>query len=74
MHIFPDQPHNPMVNAGAIVIGSLLKQELSLPERFDYVGSIRPFYFLVHPSGICKIERMLGASAEQSSCEPAHDT
>ena len=33
-----DKPHNPMVNAGAIVIGSLLKQELPLPDRFDFVS------------------------------------
>eukprot|EP00063_Salmo_salar_P015660 XP_013990495.1 PREDICTED: glutaminase kidney isoform, mitochondrial-like [Salmo salar] len=32
-----DKPHNPMVNAGAIVISSLLKPKLKNAERFDYV-------------------------------------
>nr|XP_005986310.1 PREDICTED: glutaminase liver isoform, mitochondrial isoform X4 [Latimeria chalumnae] len=32
-----DKPHNPMVNAGAIVISSLVKPELNTAEKFDYV-------------------------------------
>ncbi|KAI3355908.1 hypothetical protein L3Q82_004455 [Scortum barcoo] len=32
-----DKPHNPMVNAGAIVCTSLIKQGASTAERFDYV-------------------------------------
>uniref|UniRef100_A0A8C7NA49 glutaminase n=1 Tax=Oncorhynchus kisutch TaxID=8019 RepID=A0A8C7NA49_ONCKI len=32
-----DKPHNPMVNAGAIVCTSLLKQGASNAEKFDYV-------------------------------------
>ncbi|XP_039673369.1 glutaminase kidney isoform, mitochondrial isoform X2 [Perca fluviatilis] len=32
-----DKPHNPMVNAGAIVCTSLIKQGASNAERFDYV-------------------------------------
>ncbi|XP_051979652.1 glutaminase kidney isoform, mitochondrial-like isoform X3 [Xyrauchen texanus] len=32
-----DKPHNPMVNAGAIVCTSLLKQRVSNAEKFDYV-------------------------------------
>ncbi|XP_018094526.1 glutaminase kidney isoform, mitochondrial isoform X2 [Xenopus laevis] len=32
-----DKPHNPMVNAGAIVITSLIKQGASNAEKFDYV-------------------------------------
>ncbi|XP_038866934.1 glutaminase kidney isoform, mitochondrial-like [Salvelinus namaycush] len=32
-----DKPHNPMVNAGAIVISSLLKVRGFLGDRFDYV-------------------------------------
>ncbi|XP_078536520.1 glutaminase kidney isoform, mitochondrial isoform X1 [Lissotriton helveticus] len=32
-----DQPHNPMVNAGAIVISSLIKQGANNAEKFDYV-------------------------------------
>lgn len=32
-----DKPHNPMVNAGAIVISSLLKPLSNKAERFDYV-------------------------------------
>ncbi|XP_041119453.1 glutaminase kidney isoform, mitochondrial-like isoform X5 [Polyodon spathula] len=34
-----DKPHNPMVNAGAIVITSLIKQGVSNAEKFDYVMS-----------------------------------
>ncbi|XP_038605343.1 glutaminase kidney isoform, mitochondrial isoform X2 [Tachyglossus aculeatus] len=32
-----DRPHNPMVNAGAIVITSLIKQGVNNAEKFDYV-------------------------------------
>ncbi|KAJ8016291.1 hypothetical protein DPEC_G00005670 [Dallia pectoralis] len=32
-----DKPHNPMVNAGAIVISSLLKPNSNKAEKFDYV-------------------------------------
>ncbi|XP_028264732.1 glutaminase liver isoform, mitochondrial isoform X2 [Parambassis ranga] len=32
-----DKPHNPMVNAGAIVISSLIKPHSNTAERFDYV-------------------------------------
>ncbi|KAM9856230.1 glutaminase kidney isoform, mitochondrial [Aulostomus maculatus] len=32
-----DKPHNPMVNAGAIVISSLIKLDSNKAERFDYV-------------------------------------
>ncbi|XP_072252607.1 glutaminase kidney isoform, mitochondrial-like isoform X2 [Leuresthes tenuis] len=32
-----DKPHNPMVNAGAIVCTSLIKQAASNAEKFDYV-------------------------------------
>ncbi|XP_054826503.1 glutaminase kidney isoform, mitochondrial isoform X4 [Eublepharis macularius] len=32
-----DKPHNPMVNAGAIVITSLIKQGANNAEKFDYV-------------------------------------
>ncbi|XP_018091727.1 glutaminase kidney isoform, mitochondrial isoform X3 [Xenopus laevis] len=32
-----DKPHNPMVNAGAIVITSLIKQGAGNAEKFDYV-------------------------------------
>ncbi|XP_019746880.1 glutaminase kidney isoform, mitochondrial-like isoform X1 [Hippocampus comes] len=32
-----DKPHNPMVNAGAIVISSLIKPDSKKAERFDYV-------------------------------------
>lgn len=30
-------PHNPMLNAGAIMCGSLIRPELDVPDRFDYV-------------------------------------
>ncbi|TRY87292.1 hypothetical protein DNTS_022263 [Danionella cerebrum] len=32
-----DKPHNPMVNAGAIVISSLIKPGVNKAEKFDYV-------------------------------------
>ncbi|XP_028250321.1 glutaminase kidney isoform, mitochondrial isoform X2 [Parambassis ranga] len=32
-----DKPHNPMVNAGAIVCTSLIKQSASTAEKFDYI-------------------------------------
>ncbi|CAG5979042.1 unnamed protein product [Menidia menidia] len=32
-----DKPHNPMVNAGAIVISSLIKPHSNKAEKFDYV-------------------------------------
>uniref|UniRef100_UPI003590155B glutaminase kidney isoform, mitochondrial-like isoform X1 n=1 Tax=Myxine glutinosa TaxID=7769 RepID=UPI003590155B len=32
-----NKPHNPMVNAGSIVVMSLIKQSLSTSEKFDYV-------------------------------------
>ncbi|XP_076859976.1 glutaminase kidney isoform, mitochondrial isoform X1 [Brachyhypopomus gauderio] len=32
-----DKPHNPMVNAGAIVISSLIKPEVMKAEKFDYM-------------------------------------
>ncbi|XP_061582774.1 glutaminase 2b [Cololabis saira] len=32
-----DKPHNPMVNAGAIVISSLIKPRAKKAEKFDYV-------------------------------------
>ncbi|CAL1541132.1 unnamed protein product [Lymnaea stagnalis] len=31
-----NRPHNPMVNAGAVVICSLLKQGMNLADKFDY--------------------------------------
>uniref|UniRef100_A0A4W4ENW0 glutaminase n=1 Tax=Electrophorus electricus TaxID=8005 RepID=A0A4W4ENW0_ELEEL len=34
-----DKPHNPMVNAGAIVISSLIKPEVKKAEKFDYVST-----------------------------------
>ncbi|KAL4217873.1 hypothetical protein ACF0H5_022612 [Mactra antiquata] len=37
---YKDKPHNPMINAGAIVVCSLLKQTYNLPDRFDYVAQI----------------------------------
>ncbi|KAH3771159.1 hypothetical protein DPMN_172461 [Dreissena polymorpha] len=40
---FTDKPHNPMINAGAIAVCSLLKQGVNLVDRFDYL-SIWPRY------------------------------
>ena len=37
-YIFSDKPHNPMINAGAIVISSLLKKGMVIADRFDYVS------------------------------------
>ena len=37
---YKNQPHNPMINAGAIVTCSLVKPELNIADRFDYVMSI----------------------------------
>ncbi|CEF59993.1 No extended memory [Strongyloides ratti] len=31
------KPHNPMINAGAIIVTSLLKRELSMADRYDFV-------------------------------------
>ncbi|XP_028308299.1 glutaminase kidney isoform, mitochondrial-like isoform X2 [Gouania willdenowi] len=32
-----DKPHNPMINAGAIVVSSLIKPDTNKAERFDFV-------------------------------------
>lgn len=34
-----NKPHNPMINAGALIIASLLKNKLPLSDRFDYVST-----------------------------------
>jgi len=38
--LYAEKPHNPMVNAGAIIVCSLLKSlvrpEMTLAEKFDY--------------------------------------
>ncbi len=39
LYSLSDKPHNPMINAGAIVITSLLKNQLKLPDRFDFVSN-----------------------------------
>ena len=31
------KPHNPLINAGAILVGALIRPDLELPDRFDYV-------------------------------------
>lgn len=33
---YQKKPHNPMINSGAIIVSSLLKPELALPDRFDW--------------------------------------
>ena len=37
---YKNQPHNPMINAGAIVTCALVKPELNIADRFDYVMSL----------------------------------
>lgn len=34
-----DQPHNPMINAGAIVVASLIRNSTSIADRYDYVST-----------------------------------
>lgn len=40
MFLISEKPHNPMINAGAILVCSLLKtlvkSEMTLAEKFDY--------------------------------------
>lgn len=38
--LISEKPHNPMINSGAIIVSSLLKPELALPDRFDWVISL----------------------------------
>lgn len=33
-------PHNPMINAGAIMVASLIRPELNLADRYDYIQNI----------------------------------
>ena len=40
MCLFADKPHNPLINAGAIVTASLIKGNLRLADRFDYVSTL----------------------------------
>ncbi|KHJ97370.1 glutaminase [Oesophagostomum dentatum] len=37
-HSFAGKPHNPMVNSGAIIITSLIKNTIDMADRFDYVS------------------------------------
>ena len=43
--MFSVKPHNPMINAGAMVVVSLLKKNASLADRFDYVSTALFFRF-----------------------------
>lgn len=64
MHIFlfkdlivsvPEKPHNPMINAGAILVCALLKTlakpEMTLAEKFDFTMN----YFEVSCFNVAKI-------------------
>ena len=33
-------PHNPMINAGAIMASALIKPELKLADRYDFINNI----------------------------------
>ena len=33
----PDMPHNPLINAGAIVVTSMIKPTHSMADRFDFM-------------------------------------
>ena len=35
-----NKPHNPMINSGAIMAAALLKPELSIGDRFDWVHKV----------------------------------
>jgi glutaminase len=50
----PEKPHNPMVNSGSILTNALLqtlmKPEMSLAEKFDYVNDyvkVKRYFFKV---------------------------
>lgn len=38
LFVVSDKPHNAIINAGALVVVSLIKKELQLADRFDYVS------------------------------------
>ena len=49
-----DKPHNPLINAGAIVVSSLLKKDLNVADRFDYVSlTILSFVLLIQKHISC---------------------
>ncbi|PIO58014.1 hypothetical protein TELCIR_20561, partial [Teladorsagia circumcincta] len=35
--IIPSKPHNPLINAGAIIVTSLIRNHLTMADRFDFV-------------------------------------
>ena len=50
--LFPDKPHNPMVNAGAISVSSLLKQNLNLADKFDFVSHHEGYKLIIQLSSV----------------------
>lgn len=50
--LFLEKPHNPMINAGAIMTCSLLKTlvkpEMTLAEKFDYTLAYFKVFFYFH--------------------------
>ena len=40
------KPHNPMINAGAMLLCALLKPELSLTHKVDFVSHARLLYLI----------------------------
>lgn len=55
---FIEKPHNPLINAGAIVVTSLMKMGVSLSDRFDFVSF--PSYFRNKFQAIRQMRRFCG--------------
>ena len=40
LQLLRNKPHNPMINAGAIMVSSLVKAEMNTADRFEYMQGI----------------------------------